>query len=49
MMESLLKLKQVGTDLGYEGEELRDFVRDQQEKEREECRIKRDGEVRIGI
>ncbi|XP_041379581.1 trichohyalin-like [Gigantopelta aegis] len=43
-MESLQHLKQLGTDLGYEGEELREFVRYQQESEREERRMKREEE-----
>lgn len=35
-MEDLSKLKEMGESLGYEGDKLRDFVREQQAQQREE-------------
>ena len=40
-MESLKGLKEHGESLGYEGEELRKFVREQQAIEREERAVSR--------
>ena len=35
-MEDLSKLKEMGESLGYEGDKLRDFVREQQAQQRKE-------------
>lgn len=35
-IEDLSKLKEMGESLGYEGDKLRDFVREQQAQQREE-------------
>lgn len=35
-MESLKALTAVGIDIGYEGQQYRDFVEDRQDKQREE-------------
>ena len=38
----ILKIKDVGVELGYEGDQLREFVKTQQEVERAERREERD-------
>ena len=43
-MRSLEELSQVGTQLGYEGSDLRDFVKEQQALERDERAAAREAE-----
>ena len=43
-MRSLEELSQVGTKLGYEGSDLRDFVKEQQALERDERAAVREAE-----
>ena len=44
MMESLKEMTELGQALGYEGDELKAFVRGQQEQEREERKSRREAD-----
>ena len=41
-MSGLKQLIELGKSMGYDGEELQNFVKEQQEKEREERRLERE-------
>ena len=47
MMESLKEMTELGQALGYEGNELKAFVRRQQEQEREERKSRREADKLI--